>query len=386
MLDWLIIGGGIHGTHLSLVLSHQLGISRDRIRVLDPYPQPLARWHSVTANTGMQFLRSPIVHHLHYDQRAMGVFARIHQPQPYTQFIPTFSRPSLELFNRHTQYLIDKYGLESLRIAGRAEGLTRIRDGWRVETERGGMESHNIILAIGMSEQPDYPEWASALKRANAPIHHIFDHDFTTSELSDWSNLIIVGGGITAAQTALYLARRHPVSVLMRHPVRLHDFDSDPCWMNALCLKDFHKIDDFNQRRQIIAAVRHRGSLPPDVAQQFDQAIRDGLILPIYGEISTVGLEQSEIRLTLSDQTITADQVLLATGWAQNRPGGQWLDDAISTYNLPVANCGFPIIGQDLCWQRGLYVSGPLAELEIGPASRNIIGARMAGQRLSQTL
>jgi thioredoxin reductase len=381
MLDWLIIGGGIHGTHLSLVLTHQYGVPHDRVRVLDPYEQPLARWHSVTANTGMQYLRSPIVHHLHYDQRSMGVFARIHQQEPYTRFIPTFSRPSLELFNRHTQYLIDKYRLEALRIIGRAAGLTRLSNGWRVETESGGIEARQVILAIGMSEQPYYPDWAKTVKAS-----HIFDQDFIIKDLSDWSHLVVVGGGITAAQTALYLAQRKPgtVSVLMRHPVRVHDFDSDPCWMNALCLRDFHKIHDFNQRRKIITAVRHRGSLPADVLDDFNRAVQQGNILPIQAEITGAITHNSTIRLTLSNgETLEADQLLLATGWENRRPGGLWLDQAVAEYGLPVANCGFPIIDRTLCWQHGLYVSGPLAELEIGPASRNIVGARMAGQRLT---
>jgi thioredoxin reductase len=383
MLDWLIIGGGIHGTHLSFVLTHQHGISRDRVRVLDPYEQPLARWHSVTANTGMQFLRSPIVHHLHYDQRAMGVFARIHQKEAYTQFIPTFSRPSLELFDRHSQYLIDKYHLAVMRTVGCATGLTRTGSSWRVETENGGIEARRVVLAIGMSEQPYYPEWAKQLKSTNAPINHIFDHQFVTENMPEWSHLVVVGGGITAAQTALYLAHRNPVTVIMRHSIRIHDFDSDPCWMNALCLNDFHKIEDFNERRKIITAARHRGSLPMDVAQAFRQAVAQGHITPVQAEINSTGIMNGDIKLTLSNgETLTADRVLLATGWEQARPGGQWLSDVIENYELSTANCGFPIIDKSLCWSKGLYVSGPLAELEIGPPSRNIVGARMAGQRL----
>ena len=44
MLEWLIVGGGIHGTHLSLVLTEKLGFSRDSVRVHDPHHDPLARW------------------------------------------------------------------------------------------------------------------------------------------------------------------------------------------------------------------------------------------------------------------------------------------------------------------------------------------------------
>jgi len=36
MLDWLIVGGGVHGTHLSRVLVGAAGVQPDKIRVLDP--------------------------------------------------------------------------------------------------------------------------------------------------------------------------------------------------------------------------------------------------------------------------------------------------------------------------------------------------------------
>ncbi|MCU0496883.1 MAG: FAD/NAD(P)-binding protein [Anaerolineae bacterium] len=366
MLEWLIIGGGIHGTHLSLVLTQRMKVPADRIRVLDPYPLPLTRWHQVTHNTGMRYLRSPLVHHLHHDQGALGVFARIHQHQPYTEFIPTYSRPSLELFNRHSQHLIEKYRLIDLRIPGRASGLQALSEGWRVETENGGIESKRVLLAISLSEQPHIPTWAQPFPH----IQHIFDPNFQREAVLPNERIAIIGGGITAAQTALTLAQasHHSVTLITRHSSRIFDFDSDPCWMNALCLGDFHQIPDYIQRRKIIRSVRHRGSMPYDVAHDLQQAIHEGRVRRVEGEIG--------------DQIDQYDRVLLATGWEQTRPGGVWLDQAIEAYGLPIAPCGFPIVARDLCWQTGLYVTGALAELEIGPAARNIIGARMAGERL----
>jgi len=50
--------------------------------------------------------------------------------------------------------------------------------------------------------------------------------------------------------------------------------------------------------------------------------------------------------------------------------------------SLPCASCGYPIVDTALRWHPHVHVSGPLAELELGPASRNIAGARMAADRL----
>jgi hypothetical protein len=41
------------------------------------------------------------------------------------------------------------------------------------------------------------------------------------------------------------------------------------------------------------------------------------------------------------------------------------------------------VVSKALRWARGLYVMGPLAELELGPTARNIAGARKAADRLA---
>ena len=80
------------------------------------------------------------------------------------------------------------------------------------------------------------------------------------------------------------------------------------------------------------------------------------------------------------------DLLILATGYDTRRPGGVWLDRAVERMSLPCAPCGFPIVAPNLEWRRGLFVSGPLAELELGPVSRNISGAHRTAARLEYYL
>lgn len=58
------------------------------------------------------------------------------------------------------------------------------------------------------------------------------------------------------------------------------------------------------------------------------------------------------------------------------------MDRAIEDLDLPVAPCGYPIVDAGLRWAPGLHVTGPLADLELGPVARNISGARRAADRL----
>lgn len=380
---WLIIGGGIHGTHLSLHLTQRGGVKPQDIRVLDPFPAPLAMWQTVTQAVGMEYLRSPTVHNLHWDQGSLGLYARINRENPHTRFIPPFGRPSLALFNAHNAHLIRKFGLDALRIQGRAQQLTRTASGWRAETEHGALDADRVILAIGMSEQPFWPTWALPYK-GTPQVKHVFDLDFDRPALPDWEHAAVVGGGITAAQLALSLVDRNPgaVSLIRRHDERVFDFDSDVGWMNATNLRGFALVPDFDERRRIIKQARHRGSMPGDVRASLRAAIESGALTLIPDSVESMTSQDGITLTTREGRSISANLVVLATGYVQSRPGGRLIDDAIAAYDLPVASDGYPTPSPTLEWAPGLYVSGPLAELEVGPASRNIIGARMAGQRL----
>lgn len=385
MLDWLILGGGMHGTHLSFYLTRVIGVSPDRLRVLDPYLEPLAHWYRQAGNTGMEYLRSPHVQNLDHDPWSIVTFARTRDGKSLARYIPKHNRPSLALFRAHTNWLVRKHQLDQLRLVGRANGLTRLDHGWRVETDQGAVDAWNVILAFGATEQPHRPAWANHLPAPQ--VQHIFAPDFTRAYVQPNQHITVVGGGITAAQTALSFTTTNPgrVTLLMRHAQRIANFDSDECWVGATCLNDFHAEPDFDRRRAIIKAVRHRGSLPPDVVAQLQYAQTQGLIEVQEGEIASVSTIGSRFCLHLHDPKAQAtDHVVLATGFERTRPGGQWLDAAVENYELSTAACGFPIVDPTLRWADGLYVCGPLAELEVGPVARNIIGARLAAARIGK--
>ena len=391
MLDWLIIGGGIHGTYLSLFLTQRKAVPADRVRVLDPYPQPLALWHHFTANTGMSYLRSSHAHNLHFDPFSLISFTRTRAGLPLADFIEPYGRPSLTLFNTHSQLLIDRYHLDALRLVGRAIGLHRHADGWRVETDSGSLEARNVILAFGNTELPHWPTWTKKARSAGANIHHLFDPAY--SRAAPQGETVVVGGGITAAQVATMLSLESPgaVTLLMRHPARLHQFDSDLGWITHQYLDGFHQETDYARRREMIRAARHRGSMPAVGARELDQATQHGLLDLRIDEVAQVSLsgtaQAKRMNLELSSgETLTADHVILATGFETSRPGGTWLDATIDEYGLPRAVDGFPIVDQRLCWSSGLFVSGSLAELEVGPVARNFVGVKLAAERIGDSL
>lgn len=389
MLKWLIIGGGIHGTALAFHLTHRKRLSYDTVRILDPHPQLLALWNQFTQNTGMQYLRSPKVHTLHHDPWSIRTFAETRQGKPHADFIPIYERPSLTFFNLYHEWLIDKYRLADLHTCGRAVNLSRLSDGWRVETDSNPIEAENVILAMGASEQPLWADWGASIKQQGAPIHHIFEAGFDRATLTDWSQAVVIGGGISAVQTALTLAKQHPATLRLLLPdeLKVAHFDADPCWVTRLCLADFHRESDYDARRQMIDSARQVGSVPPDVAQALDSAIGSGLLRVDIAWVEDATFHDGKIHLrTDNGEMIESDQVILATGFDPKRSGGQLVDDLITEHSLPLANCGYPIVDDTLCWTRGIYVTGGLAELEIGAVARTIIGARLAGERIGRAV
>ena len=61
MLEWIIVGGGIHGTLLANFLLSAQKVLPHQIQILDPYPHLLFRWQHCTQNCGMEFLRSTVL-------------------------------------------------------------------------------------------------------------------------------------------------------------------------------------------------------------------------------------------------------------------------------------------------------------------------------------
>ncbi|MEM9283550.1 MAG: FAD/NAD(P)-binding protein [Verrucomicrobiota bacterium] len=423
MLDWLIVGGGPHGIHLGVCLIDR-GVPLDRLAVLDPNAEPLARWSHHTENVGMSHLRSPEVHNLGVSPFSLGEHAhsnsfmatRREQGEEDSadepDFIPPYSRPSLRLFMHHVQSLVEDSGLMRTWKLGRADSIHKIAGGYRVESEAGEkLEAKNVVLALGIGDQLALPSWATDFKARNRPsgIHHIFSSDFRREEIDRSDDVVIVGAGISAAQLALALLEINPkrrITIISRHFLKKEDFDSDPGWLGPTLLEKFHAEKDYEKRREMIREARIKGSLASEVMQHFQNAIlHQGSIRWEMAEIERASeaqgqrvrleifpfeLDEAEYgetgeisyRLGAKAQSLEADTVVLATGFEARRPGGALVDEAIERMGLPTAKDGFPIVDHHLRWQEGLFVMGPLAELEVGPVARNISGARMAAERI----
>jgi len=383
MIEWLIIGGGIHGTYLSNLLTAETDISRDDIRVLDPHDRPLELWHRYARSCGMEYLRSPATHNVDIHILSLYRFAKSTPSTGSGHFIPPYNRPSRELFERHCDSVIRRRGLSQMRINGRARALTRLVNGVGVETDHDRLQAKRALLCIGQTEAPFWPDWSRRARADGAAIRHVFDNTFNPAGPFQDGRTVVVGGGLTAVQTALVRAQSSPAPVVLLSPhgLRMSNFDFDPCWIGPKCMRGFLSAG-LDRRREMIDTARMPGTLPVEIHGQATSAIQDGQIRFKQANVRAVRFASGRLCLDLDSGNIEADQVVLATGFDPGRPAGALIDQASREFSLRTAEGGYPVVDDQLHWGGNIFVSGPLAELRIGPCARNIVGARNAGRLL----
>lgn len=383
MLDWLIIGGGVHGTYLSNLLLHEAGVPVKRLAVLDPFEVPLTAWRRRARACGMPYLRSPATHNIDLHILSIHRFAQTGEGRPYADFIPNYYRPSTLLFERHCDHVVRVRALARVRVGGRAREIRETAGGLTVATDAGDLEARRVILAIGPPERMSWPDWAVALRRAGAPVSHVFDPAYQRPEHPDALQTVIIGGGITAVQTALALAplASRRITLLSRHPLRVHNLDFDPCWIGPKCLRSFVETP-YDGRRTIVDAARHRGTVPGEAAAAFQRLIRDGRVDFRVACVREASWREGRVRLSADEGAWDAERVILATGFGPERPGGDLTDRMTRDLGLKTAACGYPVLDDAYRWHPRIFVTGALAELRGGPCSRNIVGARNAGREI----
>ena len=76
---------------------------------------------------------------------------------------------------------------------------------------------------------------------------------------------------------------------------------------------------------------------------------------------------------------------MVATGFTPGPPARAVIA-ASARRGLRTDGAGYPLVDDALQWAPGLFVSGGLAEMVLGPPARNIIGAHLAGRRIIPAL
>jgi len=370
VLDWVVVRGGLHGVCAASALK-AVGAE---LRIVDPSGALLQRWSMRAGAVAMTWMRSPVLHHLANHPTALHRF--VHRPEnaDVAQFAGPCLRPTHAAFLRHSQHVARQAGLVPLVVAGTVAALRPEADHLVVEGPNAELRARRVLIATG-SNHLRMPAWAPALRRASAAVHHVFEPGGKTPHLD------VVGGGISAVQRALQTNREtgQSVRLWMRRKARLADFDYERAWSRARFLGRWSGLDD---ARRLAFVQRHgsQASVPSRLWSRLTQAVRKRRIELVEGEPTVQRLDDGRLLLSSGRTTYESNGITLATGLEPARCS-DWLARCSDALDLPTVG-GLPRLGEDMQWGRGVYVSGALAGLRLGPMASNIIGARWATSHL----
>jgi cation diffusion facilitator CzcD-associated flavoprotein CzcO len=283
-----------------------------------------------------------------------------------------------------------KYGLEShlrLRTPVRSTRWDDVRQVWHVATDDDDLEADVLVGAVGMFNEPSWPDIAGLDTFAGTTFHSArWDHDHDLAG----ERVAVIGSGASAVQlipsvaaqaAQLFLFQRQPQWVSPKidpayEPDQLAQFRADPSSVEALRTQIFERIDPLlTFSNPDLLRMAEKAGLQnlalvedPDVRQRLTPAVPFGCHRPLISNdyypvfnLPHVELVGEPIERIDRDAIVTADgrrravdTIIVATGFATTRylsvidvvgRDGRRLDDAweagAQAY-LGIATTGFP--------------------------------------------
>ena len=368
-----IIGGGIQGTTIAIKL-REVGMSIQNLTIIDPHDSLCEQFHKCTNRIAMPYLRSPIVHHIHPDPFHLKKFAKMNQ-----YINPTFGRyqrSQTEMFMDHTHAQIHNYHLNQSYIQSYVQRIEKNQRGWSITTSHHSViQTDCVVLAQGCHNEPFVP---AAFTQAK-DVCHIFSDHFNSQLFSQSSH--VIGSGISAAHLTLKvlkLDKNKIVHLWMNKNIDIQHFDADPGWLGPKKMKAFLNHSSHEEKLQTVLTERHKGSMPHELYLRLKKYVQNKRLIIHKEEIKDLKSHQ----IITENLNIPYDYILLATGFKPSILQQPMIQSLIQNANAPLLSCGFPKITHELEWLPHLFVAGGLADLELGPFARNIMGGKEAAQRI----
>ncbi|WP_448571415.1 FAD/NAD(P)-binding protein [Trichothermofontia sp.] len=391
-----IVGAGPQALTLVTHLLQKRPSLRQRFVVLDPAGEWLAQWRHQFAALEIPHLRSPAVHHPAPDPHALRTFAESRSQELF----PPYDLPGTALFQDFCQAVIHRWQLADRVIPASVQALTVLTQGRKPSfclTLGDGrlLRARRVVLAIA-GGRPQFPDW---VQRISTPypadrLQHSHQIDLRGLRLAG-ERILIIGSGLTSGHLAVgAIARGAQVILMARRQFYEKLFDAEPGWLGPKYLKGFQAEPCWERRWQMIQAARNGGSLTPAMLTQLRRWERAGqLSFYEHCEVAAATWEGSSWRVIchhaagydcLAQWPI--DRIWLATGTQINVNQWPLLSEIREAYPVPTIQ-GLPVLDSYLRWPGcPLFIMGGAAALQLGPAARNLYGARMASGRIVPAL
>mmetsp|Transcript_14442 Transcript_14442/g.34820 ORF Transcript_14442/g.34820 Transcript_14442/m.34820 type:complete len:486 (-) Transcript_14442:52-1509(-) len=391
-----------------------VGPSEKKICVVDPNDSWLGGWSENFARLGIKFLRSPAMAHPdHFDMNALLAYAVANDREDeliesgcaqireldglgQTQF-GLWKLPSTSLFEDFCINLARQLPHDYIKdiavdlIQHENEYIVTLADGTEITSE-------SVVMALGPTGTPVIPP-----KICDVPRDQLIPWNRMQENLKSCHEVVlVVGGGLTAVQTAQHCLRRGKrVYLCSRRTLIERHFDIEHCWFDKRSankhISDFYHQPE-SRRLADLREVRGGGSVPPlymndlrkwnktgqltlveKVEPEFLRSTKDGKVW-----ISMV-YNQEDSREKKEKLQLAFDCIILACGIKPDCTINPFVRKVLE--NVPIRTVGgFPSVSVDLEWSKNLFVVGALASLNVGPDGGNVMGARRAASIVANAL
>lgn len=370
-----------------------------KVCVIDPAPW-LSTWEHRFKALEIEWLRSPATAHPDlFDALSLMEFARRSGREAElfdsgsgddkeVRSLPEVScgawrLPSNALFMDFCRALIDRLPHEFYQA--RVQDVRGGDGRFVVEIDQGiQLEASAVVLALGVPGPPAIPAVLSGLP-GHLAFHTQCEDGARLGSLRPGERVLVIGGGLTAVQTAQLAHRRGcKVLLLSRRPLTSRHFDVDVKWFDRRRTQGY--LFEFlslpaEERLRMIRETRGGGSVPKMYMEDVRARMASGRFNIAVGEADVLNHDGATVQVRIGGTTHSFDKIISACG---NRPDCTALPLVANLQRRWPAdiNGGLPVLSHDVQWNglKKLFVIGALAALQIGPDAGNLMGLRRAAQ------
>jgi hypothetical protein len=411
------------------------------LRIVDPSGTWMQGWRDKFQALGITHLRSHIAAHPSpRSTRELQVWDDDHDTAPHPAskadtpassslpfdhvgrdgaFLGPFLAPSTPTFHAFCDHLVHR---ARLTTAVEADAVTALHpeagsDGEprvRVLTASGRVIIAGAVVVATGPGTPRMPDWAvdARMRFPEAPAHtlshvwHILPWIAPGSCRLTGARVIVVGGGLTAAQLARAAIREGAshVTLLSRAPVVVKQFDIDPEWVSwrtrAGKLNSLWSHASAEARAALVAEARGGGSMPREAVDELLHLVAErradwhqgvqAVSACWWADRRTwsVRVSASGHKGTGTPGPLEAHMVWLATGAEATVSTHPLLGDLHARHPIAITATGLPKLLPSLRWSAAVpvYVTGAMASLQVGPDAANLVGAQTAACRIAACL